>query len=81
MPFWSSLARAERIIRRVHAYHAFRPVELSLDVFIERWLPGLERDGLFVGVNWSGDRALGYDVAPASVRERIEFELSRILKP
>ncbi len=30
-------------------------------------LASLERDGLLVGLNWSGDRATGYDVEPASV--------------
>ncbi|WP_354191718.1 hypothetical protein [Arthrobacter sp. UYCu712] len=27
-------------------------------------MPGLERDGLRVGLNWSGDRATGFDVEP-----------------
>jgi hypothetical protein len=35
------------------------------------WLPGLERDGLLVGLNWAGDRAQGYDVAPADVLPNI----------
>jgi hypothetical protein len=27
----------------------------------------LERDGVLVGVNWSGARATGYDVKPSEV--------------
>ncbi|RPH67238.1 MAG: hypothetical protein EHM78_21965 [Myxococcaceae bacterium] len=41
------------------------------------WLPGLERDGRLVGVNWSGNTASGYDVTPSEVRARVEYELRR----
>src|SRR5436190_23339162 len=64
MPCWSSLARAERIIKTVPAYRGFVPVELTWDDFRETWLPRLESDGLRVGVNWTGVRATGSDLAP-----------------
>lgn len=70
-PFWSSRARVERIIATVAAYRGFTPIEIKLDVFLERWVPGLTRDGILVGVNWTGDRATGYDIAPAQVAECI----------
>ena len=76
MPFWSSLSRVELIISRVDAYKEFEPVELALSVFLERWIPGLERDGLKVGVNWSGARAMGYDFAPGEVTEAIRARLT-----
>jgi hypothetical protein len=41
------------------------PVEIELAAWRERWLPGLQRDRLLVGLNWSGERATGYDVDPA----------------
>jgi hypothetical protein len=71
-PFWSSRPRVERIIKNVGAYRGFEPVEIKLADFLERWLPSLERDGLRVGVNWSGPRAIGYDLQPADVRTAIE---------
>jgi hypothetical protein len=67
MPFWSSLSRAEKVIATVAAYRGFSPVELDLALFLERWLPGLERDGLKAGLNWSGELATGYDVEPSAV--------------
>jgi hypothetical protein len=67
MPFWSKRSRAERVVATVPAYAGFEVVSIPLDAFRERWLPGLGRDGLLVGLNWSGDRATGYDVEPASV--------------
>lgn len=66
-PFWSSRSRAEKIIASVHAYKNFLPVEITLEAFLGRWLPGLEEDGILVGVNWSGGRATGYDIPPSQV--------------
>ena len=74
MPFWSSRARVERVIERVPAYRDFDPFEIDLAGFMGRWLPGLDRDGLKVGVNWSGDRAMGYDVEPKSVLTALAAE-------
>jgi len=70
-PFWSSRARVERIIETVAAYGGFLPVEIELSVFLDRWVPGLTKDGILVGVNWSGARATGYDLAPTRVAECI----------
>ena len=72
MPFWSSLSRAELIIKNVAAYKGFYPVEISWQDFKSKWVPGLEKDGELVGVNWSGDRAKGYDLSPATVVSNVE---------
>jgi hypothetical protein len=72
MPFWSAESRARRIIDGVEAYRGFQPVRLQLGEFISRWLPGLERDNLLVGLNWSGERATGYDLQPKAVKARLE---------
>ena len=71
MPFWSKRSRAERIVATAPAYAGFEVVPVPLDAFRDRWLPGLERDGLLVGVNWSGERATGYDVAPTAVQQTL----------
>ena len=72
MPFWSLRSRAERVVSTVPAYAGFEVVEVPLDAFLTRWLPGLERDGLRVGLNWSGARATGYDLAPSDVLTQLE---------
>jgi hypothetical protein len=74
-PFWSSLARVRKIIATVPAYAGFEPVEVGWHEFASRWVPGLERDGVRVGVNWSGERASGFDVEPAKVKENVEAQL------
>jgi Protein of unknown function (DUF2750) len=70
-PFWSSKARAEKVIASVPAYSIFQPFELELRVFLERWVPGLIEDGILVGINWSGASATGFDVEPAQVAQNI----------
>ena len=71
MPFWSSEGRAQNLISTVTAYADFQPAQLELSAFIERWLPGLERDGLLAGLNWAGERATGYDLQPKDVLARL----------
>ena len=66
-PFWSSISRAEKIISNVPAYSSFEPYELKLKIFLEQWIPGLTKDEILVGVNWSGTSAIGFDVEPAQV--------------
>lgn len=71
-PFWSTRSRAEKIIRSVPAYAGFVPVEISWETFCSAWIPGLTRDGLRVGVNWSGKRAVGYDMEPEELQRNVE---------
>ncbi|WP_088043247.1 DUF2750 domain-containing protein [Bacillus sp. EAC] len=74
MPFWSLKSRAEKIIENIPSYSRFQVYEISLNDIINKWLKGLENDGLFVGVNWSGIKAKGYDINPAEVLDRIQYE-------
>ncbi len=53
-PFWSSKLRVERIIKKVKAYSIFSIHEISLNNFIEKWIPGLKKE-ILVGINWSGE--------------------------
>lgn len=71
MPFWSLRSRADRVIAQVDAYADFESVEVGLDEFLHRWLPGLARDGLLVGLNWSGARATGYDLTPEDLERNL----------
>ena len=77
MPFWSKPSRAERIVDHVPAYAGFRVVRIGLDDWTSRWLPGLESDNILVGINWSGPRAQGYDMAPDDVLAQLEYRRQR----
>jgi hypothetical protein len=67
MPFWSKESRAARVVAQVPAYRGFDVVRIPLDEWRDEWLPNLARDGLLVGLNWSGPRATGYDMEPSRV--------------
>lgn len=71
-PFWSSVSRVKKIIKTVPAYACFEPYEISWEEFCQKWIPGLKDDGFLVGINWSGPRALGYDLEPEEVIEAVE---------
>ncbi|MCC2317089.1 DUF2750 domain-containing protein [Cellulomonas sp. zg-Y138] len=45
--------------------------------FRSRWLPGLGRDGIRVGVNWSGPAATGYDLVAADVELNLLAAMER----
>jgi hypothetical protein len=74
MPFWSNASRAERVIDTVPAYLGFKVVPIPVQEWQERWLPGLERDGVLVGLNWSGGRAQGYDLEVVDVVDRLDAQ-------
>lgn len=78
LPFWSLKSRTEKIIENVPAYKSFQPHEITLDEFVNRWLPGMEEDGLNVGVNWSGSKAIGYDIKPKDLIERVNYEMNNV---
>lgn len=67
VPFWTSESRVQHIVATVPEYAQFEIFRVSLDLWRAEWLPGMTKDGVNVGVNWSGNPPLGLDVAPADV--------------
>ena len=74
MPFWSKASRAGKIVAGVPAYSHFELQQIPIDEFIDRWLPGLAKDGLLIGLNWSGENAVGYDLEPELVLQRLKMK-------
>jgi hypothetical protein len=72
MPFWSSESRARAVIRAIESYRSFEPEPIHWDVFCNKWIPGLVRDGPKAGINWSGEPATGFDVEPEELRRNVE---------
>jgi len=80
-PFWSSVSRIQRIREKAPAYSNFEPYEISWETFRDRWLPGLKKDGLLVGVNWSGAKVKGYDFDSDFILEAIEIQIEELGEP
>ena len=72
MPFWSSWERVEFMIATAPGAGGCKPIRIALAEFEKTWLPGIERDGYLVGINWINSPPAGYDLAPQAVLERLE---------
>jgi hypothetical protein len=70
MSFWSSEKLVLSFLAENKEYSGFKPDSISLADFQKKWLPGLSKDGLLLGINWSGKNASGYDV---KVSELVSF--------
>lgn len=77
IPFWSSKRRVEKIIKTVAAYRDFTPIGFTWDDFVAEWVVEIKRDGYLVGVNWSGPKALGYDLEPDDVVANVSAAIQR----
>ncbi len=78
MPFWSSSSRAIKTKNNVPAYSNMEPDEIDWKDFQSKWLPGLKNDGYLVGLNWSGEYAVGYDVDPDFVLKAVELQIASL---
>lgn len=67
MPFWSKGSRAKLVVDQVAAYHGLTIVSFALEPWLTDLLPWLAEQSVLVGINWSGERALGYDVPAKDV--------------
>ena len=72
MPCWSSQQRVEVIIANVPGAHDHRPIRIVLAEFEKTWLPGIERDGYLLGINWINNPPEGYDITPKAFLEHLE---------
>ena len=77
VPFWSSRTRLEKI-KKDHPKHSRREItEETLTVFMTDTLPFLEKEGIRVGVNWSGQRLTGFNVTVADPRKNLQHWIDR----
>ncbi|MFB7999668.1 DUF2750 domain-containing protein [Streptomyces sp. NPDC056002] len=69
LPFWSTSARAQRAAKIWG--HELRVESMPLDTWRERVLPDAARDGLVIGINWSGPRLVGWSFTSGEVLNRL----------
>ncbi|MBT2733503.1 DUF2750 domain-containing protein [Bacillus sp. ISL-7] len=75
MPFWSSELRTKEVINNVDFYREYHSLEISLEAFINNWLPNLEKDALVVGANLKGKSLTGHNWNPKELLEQIKNEM------
>lgn len=69
LPFWSTSARAQRAAKIWGA--GLRVASMPLDIWCDHVLPDAARDGIMIGINWSGPRLVGWSFTPRDVVNRL----------
>ncbi len=67
--FWSDRPYATRA--KKEEFPEFEEASMDLFDFLFRWLPGMSRDGVLAGTNWTQD-LIGVEKDPFELREEIE---------
>lgn len=66
--FWSSKADAQKHAQGDWSKHVAVPI--SLEDFLDRWLPGMDEDDALVGPDW-GSSLDGVEVEPSELAEQL----------
>lgn len=69
LPFWSTAARAQRAAQIWGS--GLRVQSMPLDTWCEQVLPDAARDGLVIGINWSGPRLVGWSFTTMEIHNRL----------
>lgn len=76
MPFWSCAEKAQTFIDGAPGYAAFSVLKVEWKIFAEKWLPGLDADGLLAGLNWQAENGAGFDFDAYELYENVEANYS-----
>jgi len=66
--FWSDRAYAARHVKETWA--DYEPAPIELDTFINRWLAGMDQEGVLAGTNWD-DKLCGLEIAPRTLAQEL----------
>ncbi|MCV6620358.1 MAG: DUF2750 domain-containing protein [Cellvibrionaceae bacterium] len=73
MPFWSQPEFAKA--HCVEDWSVYQPVAVSVEEFMDKWLPGMHEDVYLVGINWDSEME-GMEIEPLDLLEEFENEIS-----
>jgi hypothetical protein len=76
-PAWPEKEFAEAAARERPGWGLTTATSRPLDEFMERWLPGMQRDGTKVGVFWAGADLIGIDVEPDVLLQDLKEECAQ----
>lgn len=72
MPFWSQPELAQAHCK--DEWQGYKVVPVSLEEFLDDWLPGMHKDVYLVGPNWTEDLE-GLEVEPLDLLKEFEDQL------
>ncbi len=71
--FFSTLTDARQVQAKLFPDH--KPEKIALFDLLFRWLPGMAKDGVLVGPNWTVD-LIGQEMEPADLSEELADKLT-----
>ena len=71
IPFWSQREFAQALCDG--EWSVYKPIPISLEEFIDDWLPGMHDDVFLVGVNWD-EELDGIEIEPLDLIEEFDSE-------
>jgi len=77
VPFWSSRSRLVNIQKDNPKYEKWEISEEPLSGFLDKTLPLLDKEGIRVGVNWSGKRLNGFDISVPELRKNLQHWIDK----
>jgi hypothetical protein len=80
IPFWSSPTKVQIIQVFFADYDDYKITSMTLKE-LHDWLPEVEEQDMYIGVNWSGKNLEGYDIAPRQLQKLIPYEPARKAAP
>ena len=73
IPFWSHRSHLDSVQEFDPKFLSYEPDEISLEDFLAKTLPQLDREKIRVGVNWSGSRLTGYDLTVDELKRNLNY--------
>ena len=61
-PWWSSRERVLKQLSQVPAYKGYRQAGFEWSVFINEWVPSLQKTNCLLGINYSKPENVGFDL-------------------
>ncbi|MEE8169868.1 MAG: DUF2750 domain-containing protein, partial [Phycisphaerae bacterium] len=75
MPFWPDRDAAQACVKNDWA--ALVPGAIPLDRFLDKWLPGMSRDTILVGVHWN-EKLVGLEIEPLDLRKDLGARMGAV---
>ena len=79
-PLWSTRRRVQKLVDTVPGYAGCKVLGSSWNNFVDNWVAILERDGVLVGLNWTGANANGFEMPVKLLVSQMEAALADAAK-
>ncbi|NTS78038.1 DUF2750 domain-containing protein [Catenovulum sp. SM1970] len=80
MPFWSTQAQAETFLQTEPGYQNFKLIEVQWLTFVDKWVDGLQKEGVCAGINWQANNQTHVDDKIHDIVDRIHALMKKMIE-